>query len=154
MQVRHDEGVGIRIDAEPCAAVRKGDSEASVGVRMGQPLSLVKIRILGADAIAKAEGNMDAPAPASGQPGVVEEPGQGAKMRQKSVPGKEPATQVVKNIRRATRRHFWAEDKIRIVLEGLRGEDSIAELCRCEGIVQNLYYRRSKLRLLVAHLGL
>src|SRR6476619_2647284 len=65
-------------------------------------------------------------------------------MRQKSVPAKEPATQVVKNIRRATRRHFSAEDKIRIVLEGLRGEDSIAELCRREGIVQNLYYRWSK----------
>jgi transposase len=65
-------------------------------------------------------------------------------MRQKSMPGKEPATQVVKNIRRATRRHFSAEDKIRIVLEGLRGEDSIAELCRREGIVQNLYYRWSK----------
>jgi transposase len=40
--------------------------------------------------------------------------------------------------------HFSAEDKIRIVLEGLRGEDSIAELCRREGIVQNLYYRWSK----------
>ena len=65
-------------------------------------------------------------------------------MRQKSVPGKEPATQVAKKIRRATRRHFSAEDKIRIVLEGLRGEDSIAELCRREGIVQNLYYRWSK----------
>ena len=65
-------------------------------------------------------------------------------MRQKSMPGKEPAAQVVKNIRRATRRHFSAEDKIRIVLEGLRGEDSIAELCRREGIVQNLYYRWSK----------
>jgi transposase-like protein len=57
-------------------------------------------------------------------------------MRQKSVPEKEPATEVVKKIRRATRRHFSAEDKIRIVLEGLRGEDSIAELCRREGIVQ------------------
>src|ERR1700693_2267156 len=65
-------------------------------------------------------------------------------MRQKSVPAKEPATQVVKNIRRATRRHFSAEDKIRIVLEGLRCEDSIAELCRREGIVQNFYYRWSK----------
>jgi transposase len=65
-------------------------------------------------------------------------------MRQKSVPEKEPAEQIVKNIRRATRRHFSAEDKIRIVLEGLRGEDSIAELCRKEGIVQNLYYRWSK----------
>ena len=65
-------------------------------------------------------------------------------MRQKSVPEKEPAMQVVKNIRRATRQHFSSEDKIRIVLEGLRGEDSIAELCRREGIVQNLYYRWSK----------
>ena len=65
-------------------------------------------------------------------------------MRQKSGPAKKPAEQVVKDIRRATRRHFSAEDKIRIVLEGLRGEESIAELCRGEGIVQNLYYRWSK----------
>src|SRR3981189_2039050 len=65
-------------------------------------------------------------------------------MRQKSGPVKEPATQILKKIRRGTRRRFSAEDKIRIVLEGLRGEDSIAELCRREGIVQNLYYRWSK----------
>jgi transposase len=66
-------------------------------------------------------------------------------MRQKSGPVKESAEKVVKDIRRATRRHFSAEDKkIRIVLEGLRGEESIAELCRREGIVQNLYYRWSK----------
>jgi transposase len=65
-------------------------------------------------------------------------------MRQKSGPGKEPAEQVVKEIRRATRRQFSAEEKIRIVLTGLRGEDSIAELCRREGIVENLYYRWSK----------
>ena len=65
-------------------------------------------------------------------------------MRRKSVPAKVPAEQVVKDIRRATRRHFSAEDKIRIVLEGLRGENSVAELCRREGIVQNLYYRWSK----------
>ena len=57
---------------------------------------------------------------------------------------KQPAEEAIKDIRRATRRHFSAEDKIRIVLEGLRGEDSIAELCRREGIVQNLYYRWSK----------
>ena len=57
---------------------------------------------------------------------------------------KEPAEQVVKDIRRATRRQFSAEEKIRIVLSGLRGEDSIAELCRREGIAQNLYYRWSK----------
>jgi transposase len=60
------------------------------------------------------------------------------------VPEQEPATQVVKNIRRATWRHFSAEDKIRAVLEGLRGADSIAELYRREGIVQNLYYPWSK----------
>ena len=65
-------------------------------------------------------------------------------MGQKSVPGKQPAEQVVKAIRRATRRQFSAEEKIRIVLSGLRGEDSIAELCRREGIVENLYYRWSK----------
>ena len=51
---------------------------------------------------------------------------------------------VVKDIRRATRRRFSAEEKIRIVLDGLRGEDTIAELCRREGIAQNLYYRWSK----------
>ena len=50
----------------------------------------------------------------------------------------------VKDIQRNTRLKYSAEDKIRIVLEGLRGEDSIAELCRREGIAQNLYYRWSK----------
>ena len=66
-------------------------------------------------------------------------------MGQQAEPVKEPAEQVIKEIRRATRRQFSAEEKIRIVLSGLRGEDSIAELCRREGIVQNLYYpgRRS-----------
>jgi len=57
---------------------------------------------------------------------------------------KAPAETVVKDIRRKTRRHFSAEDKIRIVLEGLRGDDSIAELCRREGIAQSLYYTWSK----------
>jgi transposase len=65
-------------------------------------------------------------------------------MRPKSLSVKKPAEQVVKDIRRATRRHFSAEDKIRIVLDGLRGEDSIAELCRREGIAQSLYYTWSK----------
>jgi transposase len=59
-------------------------------------------------------------------------------------PAKKLAEAVVKDIRRATRRHFSAEDKIRIVLEGLRGEDSIAELCRREGIAQGVYYAWSK----------
>ena len=65
-------------------------------------------------------------------------------MGQQTEPVKAPAEQVIKEIRRATRRQFSAEEKIRIVLSGLRGEDSIAELCRREGIVQNLYYRWSK----------
>ena len=65
-------------------------------------------------------------------------------MRQTSTPAKEPAEQIVSEIRRATRRQFSAEEKIRIVLQGLRGEDSIAELCRREGISQNLYDRWSK----------
>ena len=65
-------------------------------------------------------------------------------MRTKSPSPKAPAERVLKDIRRATRRHFSAEDKIRIVLEGLRGEDSIAELCRKEGIAQSQYYGWSK----------
>jgi transposase-like protein len=55
-------------------------------------------------------------------------------MRQKSGPEKQPAEDAIRDIRRATRRHFSAAEKIRIVLEGLRGEESIAELCRREGI--------------------
>jgi hypothetical protein len=50
--------------------------------------------------------------------------------------GEDMAEKVVKDIRRATRKQYSAEEKIRIVLEGLRGEDSIAELCRREGIAQ------------------
>ena len=65
-------------------------------------------------------------------------------MRRNTNHQKASAEKVVKDIRRATRRQFGAEEKIRIVLEGLRGEDSIAELCRREGINQNLYYRWSK----------
>jgi transposase len=51
---------------------------------------------------------------------------------------------VVREIQRRTRRRFSAEEKIRIILEGLRGEESIAELCRREGLAPNLYYRWSK----------
>ncbi len=47
---------------------------------------------------------------------------------------------IVKDIRRATRKQYSAEEKIRIVLDGLRGEHSIAELCRREGIAESLYY--------------
>ena len=51
---------------------------------------------------------------------------------------------MVRNIRRKTRRQYSAEEKIRIVLDGLRGEDSIAELCRREGLAQSIYYKWSK----------
>lgn len=51
---------------------------------------------------------------------------------------------VVQEVRRKTRRRFSVEEKIRIVLEGLRGEESIATLCRKEGLAPNLYYRWSK----------
>ena len=65
-------------------------------------------------------------------------------MRTKTPGPKAPAERVLKDIRRATRKHYSTEDKIRIVLEGLRGEDSIAELCRREGIAQSMYYGWSK----------
>ncbi|RUW42296.1 MAG: IS3 family transposase [Mesorhizobium sp.] len=65
-------------------------------------------------------------------------------MRQKSGTGKAPAEQVIKDIRRVTRKQYGAEEKIRIVLEGLRGEESIAALCRREGIAESLYYNWSK----------
>lgn len=64
-------------------------------------------------------------------------------MRQKQG-GREAVEKTVRDIKRRTRRHFSAEDKIRIVLQGLRGEESIAEICRREGLHQNLYYRWSK----------
>ena len=54
------------------------------------------------------------------------------------------AEEIVRDIRRQTRRKYNAEEKIRIVLEGLRGEASVAELCRREGINPNLYYKWSK----------
>ena len=65
-------------------------------------------------------------------------------MRQERHRQSDSAEKTVWDIRRATRRRYSAEEKIRIVLDGLRGEDSIAELCRKEGINQNLYYRWSK----------
>ena len=54
---------------------------------------------------------------------------------------KSPGEKIVKDINRATRKHYSSEEKIRIVLDGLRGEDSIAELCRREGISQALPFR-------------
>jgi transposase len=65
-------------------------------------------------------------------------------MRQKSTTTSLPSERLVKNIRRATRKQYSAEEKIRIVLDGLRGESSIAELCRREGIAEGLYYSWSK----------
>ncbi len=59
--------------------------------------------------------------------------------------GKKQSTEAaVREIRRRTRRKFAPEEKVRIVLEGLRGEQSVSELCRREGIAANLYYRWSK----------
>ena len=57
---------------------------------------------------------------------------------------KQSSEAAVREIRRRTRRRFSAEEKVRVVLEGLRGEMSVAELCRREGIASNLYYRWSK----------
>ena len=57
---------------------------------------------------------------------------------------KSTSTSYIQDIKRKTRRKFSAEEKIRIVIEGLRGEESVAELCRGEGIASNLYYRWSK----------
>ena len=59
-------------------------------------------------------------------------------------PNKRSSEQTVRDIRRATRRQYSAEEKIRIVLDGLRGEEGVAELCRREGINTNVYYRWSK----------
>ena len=57
---------------------------------------------------------------------------------------KDPAEKAVRDIRRKTRKQYSAEEKIRIVLSGLRGEESIAALCRHEGIAEGLYYSWSK----------
>ena len=65
-------------------------------------------------------------------------------MKQKSMTSKAPVEKAVRDIRRETRRKHSTEEKIRIVLEGLRGEESIAALCRREGIAESLYYSWSK----------
>ena len=65
-------------------------------------------------------------------------------MRYKSERHQDAADRTVKDIRRKTRRRYSSEEKIRIVLAGLRGEDTIAELCRQEGISQGIYYSWSK----------
>jgi transposase len=65
-------------------------------------------------------------------------------MRQNSGPDKLSSEQIVKAIRRARRKQYSAEEKIRIVLDGLRGEHSIAELCQRVGIAESMYYTWSK----------
>jgi len=65
-------------------------------------------------------------------------------MRQRTEAAKPSAEKVIKDIRRVTRKQYGAEEKIRIVLDGLRGEESIAALCRREGIAESLYYNWSK----------
>jgi transposase len=66
------------------------------------------------------------------------------KMKQKTVSKSTASDRLVKNIRRKSRKIYSAEEKIRIVLDGLRGEMSIAELCRREGIAESVYYKWSK----------
>ncbi len=65
-------------------------------------------------------------------------------MRQKPAGRPSSSDPIIQDIKRKTRKQYSAEEKIRIVLDGLRGEDSIAELCRREGIAQGLYYKWSK----------
>tara|TARA_B100000989_G_scaffold250637_1_gene198478 strand:- start:1051 stop:1425 length:375 start_codon:yes stop_codon:yes gene_type:complete len=65
-------------------------------------------------------------------------------MKKKSVGSKDAAEKLEKNIRRKTARKYSSEEKIRIVLTRLRGEESIAALCRPEGIAESLYYKWSK----------
>ena len=64
-------------------------------------------------------------------------------------PGRQTSSseKIIRDIKRRTRKQYSAEEKIRIVLDGLRGEDSIAELCRREGIAQSLYYRETSFAL-------
>ena len=65
-------------------------------------------------------------------------------MKQKSVGSRSSSEKLVRTIKRKTRRQYSAEEKIRIVLDGLRGEMSIAELCRREGLAESMYYKWSK----------
>ena len=65
-------------------------------------------------------------------------------MRQRTGSRNSPGEKIVKDIKRAARKQYSSEEKIRIVLDGLRGEDSIAELCRREGLNANVYYCWSK----------
>jgi transposase len=65
-------------------------------------------------------------------------------MRQKSVNAKDAAERTIKDLRRTTRKQYSAEEKIQVVLAGRRGEESIAALCRREGIAESLYYSWSK----------
>ena len=65
-------------------------------------------------------------------------------MNKKSGTSRDAADKLVRGIKRKARKHYSAEEKIRIVLAGLRGEESIAALCRREGIAESLYYSWSK----------
>ena len=65
-------------------------------------------------------------------------------MKQRPTGRTSSSEKIIRDIKRNTRKHYSAEEKIRIVLDGVRGEASIAELCRREGIAQSLYYKWSK----------
>jgi hypothetical protein len=76
VRVHYGEGVAIRIGPEPCVGIREGVGEASVGERIGQPLSRESKKVSGADVVINTEGNMDgASSQAPAQPDVVEDPG-------------------------------------------------------------------------------
>jgi len=60
------------------------------------------------------------------------------------MPKKKPASSLISDLKRKTRRLYSSEEKIRIIIEGMRGETTIAELCRKEGLSQGLYYKWSK----------
>jgi len=68
VEVRRNEGVAIRIGPEPCVGIREGDGEASVGERIGQPLSRESLIVPGADVVRITEGDMDGCAIASARP--------------------------------------------------------------------------------------
>ena len=76
MKVRRDEGIANRLGPEPCGGIREGSVEASVGERIGQPLSRESLKVSGADVVGLTEGNMDGRVIASARPtGVVKETG-------------------------------------------------------------------------------
>ncbi len=126
-------GVGDTFHGEGILAVTKALLQSGVSYVSGYPGAPVSHLV---DVLTDASDILDDLgiyfAPAANCPAS-------ALVRQKSVHPESPSERIVKNIRRATRKRHSSEEKIRIVLDGLRGESSIAELCRREGIAESLY---------------